>query len=183
MIVGYIEDDGGRAAAGYSGHTGDCVVRAIAILTGQKYAEIYALMTRAMKQAGYRASGDGYRQTARPGFKPRLSARQVQNLVKHAYGLHRIPLGPGPKPTYTQAWILHGNCLVGTTKHVSAIVDAALRDTFDHRIYDATLYGRSPEEQRKAQSVWLRDPLASRAANGPVIDPLPSIPPPRRRAR
>lgn len=30
----FVRDDGGRAAAGYSGTAGDCVVRAIAIATG-----------------------------------------------------------------------------------------------------------------------------------------------------
>jgi hypothetical protein len=34
-------DDGGRAAAGYKGKTGDCVVRSIAIVTGRPYQKIY----------------------------------------------------------------------------------------------------------------------------------------------
>ena len=34
-------NDGGRAAAGYKGKAGDCVVRSIAIATGIAYAEVY----------------------------------------------------------------------------------------------------------------------------------------------
>jgi len=34
-------NDGGRAAAGFHGETGDCVCRAIAIATGKPYAEVY----------------------------------------------------------------------------------------------------------------------------------------------
>ena len=34
-------DDGGRAAAGFKGKAGDCVVRSISIATGIKYAEVY----------------------------------------------------------------------------------------------------------------------------------------------
>ena len=34
-------DDGGRAAAGYKGNAGDCVVRAIAIASGGPYSEVY----------------------------------------------------------------------------------------------------------------------------------------------
>ena len=34
-------NDGGRAAAGYKGQAGDCVVRSIAIATGMPYQKIY----------------------------------------------------------------------------------------------------------------------------------------------
>ncbi len=34
-------NDGGRAAAGYKGQAGDCVVRSIAIATGMPYQKVY----------------------------------------------------------------------------------------------------------------------------------------------
>src|SRR3989338_7479900 len=34
-------NDGGRAAAGYKGRSGDCVTRSIAIVTGKPYIEVY----------------------------------------------------------------------------------------------------------------------------------------------
>jgi hypothetical protein len=37
----WVADDGGRAATGFSGKTGDCVVRAIAIACELPYAEVY----------------------------------------------------------------------------------------------------------------------------------------------
>jgi len=39
----FVYDDGGRAAAGFKGKTGDCVCRAIAIATatGKQYQEVY----------------------------------------------------------------------------------------------------------------------------------------------
>ena len=37
----FIFNDGGRKAAGYHGHTGDCVTRSIAIVTGKPYKEVY----------------------------------------------------------------------------------------------------------------------------------------------
>jgi hypothetical protein len=37
----YIHNDGGRAAAGFKGSTGDCVCRAIAIASGRPYAEVH----------------------------------------------------------------------------------------------------------------------------------------------
>ena len=41
----YLHNDGGREAAGYKGHTGDCVTRAIAIATGKPYVEIFVMAT------------------------------------------------------------------------------------------------------------------------------------------
>ena len=41
-MIGYRHDDGGRAAAGYRGKTGDCVVRAIAICAREDYRAVYA---------------------------------------------------------------------------------------------------------------------------------------------
>src|SRR5215469_13132423 len=37
----WVYDDGGRAAAGFKGKTGDCVTRAIAIALEKPYAEVY----------------------------------------------------------------------------------------------------------------------------------------------
>ena len=37
----FINNDGGRAAAGYRGQAGDCVVRSIAIVSGLSYQKIY----------------------------------------------------------------------------------------------------------------------------------------------
>lgn len=34
-------NDGGREAAGYKGKTGDCVARAVCIVTGRSYQEVY----------------------------------------------------------------------------------------------------------------------------------------------
>ena len=43
----YVEDDGGRAAAGYGEPEGDCVARAITIATGKPYAEVFEALKAA----------------------------------------------------------------------------------------------------------------------------------------
>ena len=177
-MIGYRYDDGGRAAAGFKGDTGDCVVRAIAILTGVPYADVYRRTATAMRHGGYSASGNGYRHKPRRGLHPRMSARTIQSLVKTSYGLRRVNLGRGPRPTYTEAWLLHGDCLVGTARHISAIVDETLCDTFDSRIYDARMYGGSAAEERKAQSIWIVETLHGRTATIPEFDPAQLIRPP-----
>ena len=170
-MIGYRYDDSGRAAAGFTGDTGDCAVRALVIFTGISYAGVYRRMAICMKRAGYAASGNAYRQRPRCGLKPTVSPRDVQNLVKTSYGLRRIRLARCPRPTYTDAWILHGDCLVGTARHVAAIVDDKLRDTFDGRLYDGRAYGGTEADERKAQSIWVSSTPDRTAAAIPEFDP------------
>jgi hypothetical protein len=64
----FVYDDGGRAAAGFKGSTGDCVVRAIAIASGKPYREVYDALNVLSKQA-----------------------RSGHRLVKFAYGSKYVP--------------------------------------------------------------------------------------------
>ena len=47
----FIWDDGGRAACGYVGLTGDCVPRAIAIATGAVYCDVYEKLGTASEKS------------------------------------------------------------------------------------------------------------------------------------
>lgn len=47
----FIWDDGGRAASGFVGITGDCVTRAIAIATGTAYRAVYAELGKASNKS------------------------------------------------------------------------------------------------------------------------------------
>ena len=155
-MIGYRYDDGGRAAAGYRGKTGDCVVRAIAICAREDYLAVYRTMAEHMKRNGYAASGNAYATRERNRKTPRrrgqLSARRVQDRVLEAYGFTKVQLPAGERPTYTEAHRRYGDCIAGTTKHLVAIVGGALRDTFDGRTYEWDVETR----ERKAQSVWVR---------------------------
>ena len=161
-MIDYRYDDGGRAAAGYRGKTGDCVVRAIAICAREDYRAVYVTMAEHMKRNGY-ASGNAYatreRNRKAPRRRDQLTAKRVQDRVLEAYGFRKVRLPAGERPTFTEAHHRFGDCVVGTTKHVAAIVDGALRDTFDGRTYEwAEPWSESGVEtrERKAQSVWVR---------------------------
>ncbi len=162
-MIDYRYDDGGREAAGYRGKTGDCVVRAIAICTGEDYRAVYLTMAEHMKRNGYAASGNAYatreRNRKAPRRKGQIAARRVQDRVLEVYGFRKVRLPSGARPTFTEAHRRYDDCIVGTTKHVAAIVDGALRDTFDGRTYEwAKPWTESGVEtrERKAQSVWVR---------------------------
>ena len=155
-MIGYRYNDGGRAAAGYRGKTGDCVVRAIAICAGEDYLSVYRTMADHMKRNGYAASGNAYatreRNRKAPRRRDQLTARRVQDRVLEAYGFMKVRLPRGERPTYTEAHHRYGDCIVGTTKHLAALVGGVLRDTFDGRTYEWDLETR----ERKAQCVWVR---------------------------
>ena len=60
----FVYNDGGRAAAGYKGRVGDCVVRAIAIATQKPYQDVYdAINVLALAERTRR----GRRSSARSG--------------------------------------------------------------------------------------------------------------------
>ena len=177
-MIGYAYDDGGRADAGFRGSTGDCVVRAIAIVTGTPYVDAYRRMAASMRRAGYSATGNAYRQKRKPGFRPSLPAFKVQELVIASYGLRRLKQPRSTRPTYTEAHALHGDCLVGTVKHISAILDGNLRDIFDNRTYDGRIYGGTANDQRKAQSIWTPFDLSGYSIMTPEYDPDRLITPP-----
>ena len=137
-MIGFSYDDGGRRGAGYKGDAGDCTVRALAILTGETYRTVYLDMAQANKRV------EGKR-SARNGVLPK-----VYQPVFQTYGLERVKLPKGTRPTYTEAHERYGDCIVKTARHVSAIVDGDLRDTFDGRTYE----WEDETRERKAQSIW-----------------------------
>ena len=155
-MIGYIYDDGGRKDAGYKGTTGDCVVRAAAIISATDYREMYGMMADANANSAQRAK----RQGVKRGYAKRTAANGV---AKDAYvkvfgqiGLVKVRLPKGQRPTYTEAYERYGDCVVTTARHMCAIVGGNLRDLFDGRTYEMeSEYGEVEVRERKAQSVWV----------------------------
>ena len=46
----FVYSDGGRAAEGFKGKAGDCVVRAIAIATEQRYVAVYEALSEGCRR-------------------------------------------------------------------------------------------------------------------------------------
>ena len=143
--LGYEYDDGGRRAAGYRGDAGDCVARAIAIVSGRPYRDVYRLLAELNgRRYGKRSARNGIHKA-----DCRAAYRQV--------GLEQVRLPrTGPRPTYGEAYARYGDCLVTTNGHVAALKDGALRDISDGRFY----YWPDPDgntelRTRKARAVWI----------------------------
>ena len=136
----FIYNDGGRAAAGYGGVAGDCVARAIAIAAQLPYERVYhdlnqlttAPRTRWLAKAGKISS-------ARSG------------VYTHLYGPYLLALGwdwtgiMGTKRGRVhlrQGELPMGRLIVSLCRHLCAVIDGVLHDTFDcSRDGTACVYG------------------------------------------
>lgn len=142
-MIGYVPDDGGRKAAGYSGKAGDCVARALAIV----------LDARDEYRALYRELADGEAAIGKPRSARNGVSKKVYPKVFARHGLAKVKLPSGGRPTYSEAYERYGDCIVSTARHVAAITGGALRDTFDGRTYEWRDEGT---RERKAMSVWVK---------------------------
>lgn len=132
--MSFIRDDGGRAAAGYSGMTGDCACRAVSIASGKPYQEVYDAL------AGGRAS---QRQTKHRTNAPRRSAAHGINVKRKWFRDYMISLGftwhptmqigSGCKVHLCAEELPAGRLVVAVSKHYTAMIDGVIHDTYDPR--------------------------------------------------
>jgi hypothetical protein len=129
----FVEDDGGRATAGYGEPSGDCVVRAITIATGKPYAEVFEAL-----QAAYAR----YVKRLRPGSEAALMAERRRTEPIHngcsdeVYGPYLRSLGWQytrlRERTYLRAGALpSGRLIVNVDRHLLALIDGVIHDTYD----------------------------------------------------
>jgi hypothetical protein len=98
----FVEDDGGRAAAGYGEASGDCVARAIAIATGKDYTEVFeALKERHARYVkrnpdSYAATSLGRRRTEpiHNGCNEKVYGPYLRSLWLAIHADKRAPLSP-----------------------------------------------------------------------------------------
>jgi len=79
--VNFVCHDGGRAAAGYKGSTGDCVTRSIAIATGQPYLEVYD----ALNELGQNER-IGKRKKRKSNSRPASTGRAIRDTSSRSAG-------------------------------------------------------------------------------------------------
>ena len=128
-------NDGGRAAAGYKGKVGDCVVRSIAIVSGLPYQKIYDDLYKANEE---------FRTTSRT----KLAKNLKQKNDSPRTGTHRIVLkkylkklgwkwtptmfiGQGCKVHLKKEELPYGSLIVSCSKHITVVINGVLNDTYD----------------------------------------------------
>lgn len=121
----WLYNDGGRAAAGFKGEARDCVARSIAIASGKPYQEVYdALNTLAQQERPRRC-----RSSARSGVNRATYERYLEQLG--AKWVPTMSIGSGCKVHLTDGELPMGRLVVRTSRHLVAVVDGVVHDTFD----------------------------------------------------
>jgi hypothetical protein len=124
----WIYDDGGRAAAGYKGEAGDCVVRAIAIASQLPYQKVYDDLFRAAKEQRLIRRR---KRSPRDGVYKQVFRRYLEEL-----GWKFIPtmsIGSGCKVHLRADELPQGRVVVSVSKHLVAVVDGVVHDIYDPR--------------------------------------------------
>lgn len=127
--IKFVVDDGGRAAAGYKGFTGDCFVRAVAIASGRTYQEVY-------DRTNYWASFERRVKSRRGVSNARTGVHMVtaKKVVEEFGGRWTPIMGIGTGTTvHARADELPpvGRHVLRLSKHFAAYVEGELRDTYD----------------------------------------------------
>ena len=129
----FIQNDGGRSAAGFKGSAGDCVTRAIAIAAGLDYQYVYDAMAagngtqrttkRSGKSSGKHTANSGI-YTSRKWFKDWMTQHGFRWVATMAIGTGcKVHLTPGELP--------YGRLVVSVSRHYVAVIDGLVHDTFD----------------------------------------------------
>ncbi len=123
----FVFDTGGRDEAGYRGFAGDCACRAVAIATGQPYAEVYAALNE--YAARERPRKGRSRSSARNGYYTRTLRKYFDDL-----GWTWTPtmtIGSGCKVHLAEGELPDGRLVANVSKHFVAVIDGVTHDTHD----------------------------------------------------
>lgn len=121
-------DDGGRAAAGYKGNTGDCVCRAIAIASQLPYQYVYDLLN-GMGATEHTSKNRLSKSSARTGVY-----KQTRSKLLIEMGWTWTPtmlIGSGCKVHLRSDELPSGRLIVSVSRHMVAVVDGVAHDTYD----------------------------------------------------
>lgn len=126
--MNWIFDDGGRAAAGYKGQTGDCACRALAIAAQLSYQTAYDLINTfaARERRGRRKRGLSHARTGVHG----ATMRRVMESIGWRF-VPTMGIGTGCTVHLRDGELPPGRLLVNVSKHYVAVVDGVIRDLDD----------------------------------------------------
>ncbi len=116
----FVWNDGGRAACGFVGSTGDCVTRAIAIATGAVYRDVYEKL------------GAAAQKSPRNGLPTAVAASyleerqwQISSEVKLPFDVQRLPKG------IVIVHLAKQNGEGRHGQHLTTVIDHVVHDTWD----------------------------------------------------
>jgi hypothetical protein len=123
-VLSYVYDDGGRAAAGFKGKTGDCVTRAVAIATGLPYKDLYDEIIELAKSE--RPRKPKVRSHPRTGVWP-----QTTRKLMEAHGFIKVVtkgIGTGCIAHLLPDELPDGIVVANVSRHEVAVIDGVVHD-------------------------------------------------------
>ncbi len=131
----FVFNDGARAAAGYRGHTGDCVCRSIAIATNLSYQDIYDALTERARSYAQTHRNRVARDIKKSGPTPRDGmAREIYHPYLIDLGWHWTPtmqIGQGCRVHLCADELPAGRLVVSVSRHITAVIDGVIDDIHD----------------------------------------------------
>lgn len=123
----FIYNDGGRAAAGYKGHTSDCVCRAIAITGEIPYQQVYDRINEFAQNE--RPRNGRHQSSARTGVR-KPTCRAIMADMGWIW-TPTMRIGSGCKVHLAQGELPDGRLIVSVSKHWTSVLDGVIHDTHD----------------------------------------------------
>tara|TARA_R110002020_G_scaffold73765_2_gene189221 strand:+ start:230 stop:715 length:486 start_codon:yes stop_codon:yes gene_type:complete len=150
-------NDGGRKEAGRKGDTGDCVTRAIAIVSGIPYQEVYDVLA----EGNFNQRKSKYEKTYKSDDykRPRSASQGITTRRKWfkdymvSIGFKWTPtmqIGSGCKVHLKADELPKGKIIARVSKHYTAMIDGVINDTYDcSREGTRCVYGYWSKEEEK----------------------------------
>jgi hypothetical protein len=128
----YKFNDGGRAATGRKGFTGDCVCRSIVIASGLPYDLVYETL----------AEGNATQRRSKRSKKPRgrtasqginVNRKWFKDYMKSlGFGwVSTMGIGTGCKVHLRDGELPMGRLVVSVSKHYTSVIDGVINDIYD----------------------------------------------------
>jgi len=135
----FIYNDGGRSAAGYKGYAGDCAVRAVCIVTGKPYNEVYDAIN-CMAKSERIGKRKKRKSNSRTGVYSSLLRKYLGGL--QTVWVPTMQVGSGCKVHVREGELPKGKLVLRLSRHYTAVIDGVLQDTYDcSRGGDRCVYG------------------------------------------
>ena len=131
----FVYNDGGRKSSGYRGDAGDCFTRAVSIVTGKPYREVYKEVNLWGKDERYMKGRLGIEYILGRGSSARDGVwKKTANEYLRYIGLIWTPcmkVGQGCRVHLRDGELPMGRLLVQVSKHYVAVIDGVIHDTHD----------------------------------------------------
>jgi len=126
-------NDGGRAAAGRKGKTGDCVCRSICIAAELPYEEVYAILAKGnlTQRRSTRPAASDNKNTASQGIS--VNRKWFKDYM-NSLGFKWVPtmfIGQGCKVHLRADELPKGRLIVNVSGHWTTMIDGVINDIYD----------------------------------------------------